>query len=108
MLFAVAVVLAVFVLPYPWGLVAIGVGAALDLGETGAFLWWSKRRRAAVGAEALVGKPGVAMADLWPEGQVKVAGEIWNARCEGGCDAGTDVVVRGLEGLTLLVEPRAS
>ena len=28
------------------------------------------------------------MGDLWPEGQVKVNGEIWRARCDGGCDAG--------------------
>jgi len=36
---------------------------------------------------------------------VKVNGEIWSARCHGGCDAGTSVVVRAIDGLTLEVEP---
>lgn len=105
MLFTIALLLAIFVLPSPWGLVAVVVGGALDIAETGAFLWWSKRRRASVGVEALVGKAGVASTDLWPEGQVKIVGEIWKARCEGGCDAGTTVVVREVDGLTLVVDP---
>lgn len=105
MIFLVALLLAVFVLPAPWGLVAVAVGAALELTETGLFLWWSQRRSALVGVESLVGKRGVAVASLWPEGQVRVAGELWNARCRGGCDAGTPVVVRGVDGLTLEVEP---
>ena len=105
MLFAIAVLLAIFVLPQPWGLVAVALGAVLDISETGLFLWWSKRRRALVGVEVLVGKKGVAVGDLWPEGQVKVNGELWRARCDGGCDAGTAVVVRRIDGLTLEVEP---
>ena len=104
-LFVIGILLATFVLPQPWGLVAIGVGAALDIAETGGFLWWSKRRRAVVGVETLVGKRGVAVRDLWPEGQVKVGGEIWKARCEGGCNAGNQVIVREVDGLMLVVEP---
>jgi membrane protein implicated in regulation of membrane protease activity len=53
----------------------------------------------------MVGKRGVTVSDLWPEGQVKVSGEIWKARCEGGCEVGTAVVVRAIDGLTLEVEP---
>jgi len=105
MLFLIALVLAIFVLPSPWGIVAVVVGAVLDFGETGLFLWWSRRRRAAVGVQTLVGKTGVTVGDLWPVGQVKVDGEIWRARCEGGCDAGTAIVVLGVEGLTLDVKP---
>ena len=45
------------------------------------------------------------MSELWPDGQVKVDGEIWRARCAGGCDAGTTVVVRSVDGLTLVVDP---
>jgi membrane protein implicated in regulation of membrane protease activity len=52
-----------------------------------------------------VGKTGVAVSNLWPEGQVKVGGEIWRARCAGRCDAGASVVVRSVEGLTLVVDP---
>lgn len=105
MLFLIGVLLAVFVLPSPWGLVAIAVGGILDIAETGAFIWWSKRRSATVGIESLVGKRGVAVDALWPEGQVKLGGEIWKARCDGGCDPGTAVVVREVRGLTLIVDP---
>lgn len=105
MLFAIALLLAIFVLPSPWGLAAVVVGGALDIAETGIFMWWSKRRRAVVGVESLVGKTGIASSDLWPEGQVRIAGELWKARCDGGCDVGTRVVVRSVEGLTLVVDP---
>ena len=40
-----------------------------------------------------------------PEGQVRVAGELWQARCEAGAGAGDEVVVREVDGLTLVVEP---
>ena len=105
MLLLIGVLLAIFVLPSPWGLVAIAVGAALDITETGLFIWWSKRRKVTVGIDSLVGKTGVSVGELWPDGQVKVNGEIWNARCNGGCEAGTKVVVRAVDGLTLEVDP---
>jgi len=101
----IAILLAVFVLPPPWGIVAVAAAGLLETGETYLWLRWSRRRRAAVGVEALIGRAGVATTDLWPEGQVKVDGELWQARCEGGADAGTRVVVTGIEGLTLTVEP---
>ena len=104
MLLFVGIFLAVFVLPSPWGLVAVVVGGVLDLAETSFFFWWSKRRRAAVGVESLVGRSGIASTDLWPEGQVRIAGETWRARCDGRCDVGTKVVVRAIEGLTLVVD----
>jgi membrane-bound serine protease (ClpP class) len=101
----ISILLALFVLPAPWGLVAVAVGAMLEIAETALFLWWSNRRKATVGVESMVGKRGVVVNDLWPEGQIKVAGELWRARCEGGCESGTDVVIRGVDGLTLVVEP---
>jgi membrane-bound serine protease (ClpP class) len=100
-----AVLLALFVLPSPWNAIVVIAAAVVDIVETGLFVWWSKRRRAAVGAEALIGKSAVAVTDLWPEGQVRVDGELWQARCAGGADAGTRVVVRAIKGLTLEVGP---
>jgi membrane-bound serine protease (ClpP class) len=104
-LFLIALLLAIFFLPSPWGLVVVVVAAVVDLTEIGVGLWWSRRRKATVGSEALIGETGVAVGDLWPDGQVKVNGEIWRARCDGGCDAGTAIVVRAIDGLTLEVEP---
>ena len=105
MLVLIAIALAIFVLPSPWGLVAVVVAAVVDIIETGLFIWWSKRRKATVGVDSLVGKVAVASSNLWPEGQVKINGELWQARCAGGCDAGTRVVIRAIDGLLLVVEP---
>lgn len=99
-----AVLLAVFVLDPPWDVAVVAAGAALELTETGFLIWWSKRRRAVVGAEALVGRRAVVAADCMPDGQVRVAGELWGARCEAGAGAGDEVVVTAVDGLTLEVE----
>ena len=40
-----------------------------------------------------------------PLGEVRVRGEIWQARCDRGAGAGDMVRITGLDGLTLLVEP---
>lgn len=104
-LFLIALVLAIFLLPSPWGLVTVVVALVVDVLEVTVGLWYSKRRRASVGTDSLVGATGVAIGELLPDGQVKVNGEIWRARCEIGCDAGTAVVVRAVDGLTLEVEP---
>jgi membrane-bound serine protease (ClpP class) len=107
MLTIVAVVLALTVLPSPWGLVAV-VGAALvDVGETWFFVRWSKRRRATVGVETLVGRTAVVVRALTPRGQVKVDGEVWEARAEYDLLPGDEVVVRAVDGLVLEVEPPA-
>lgn len=105
MLFLIGLLLAIFVLPSPWGLVAVVVAGMLDIAETWLFVRWSKRRRATVGVQTLVGRTGVAVGQLWPAGQVRIDGEIWQARCDGGCDPGTAVVVRSVEGLILVVDP---
>jgi membrane protein implicated in regulation of membrane protease activity len=104
-LFLIALLLAIFLLPSPWGFVVVAVALVIDVVEISVGLWYSKRRRATVGTDTLVGMTGVAIGDLFPEGQVKVNGEIWRARCEAGCDAGAAVVIRAVNGLTLEVEP---
>ena len=104
-LFLIALLLAIFLLPSPWGLVVVVVALVLDVTEVTVGIWYSKRRRASVGTNTLVGATGVAIGELLPEGQVRVNGEIWQARCGAGCDAGAAVVVRAVDGLTLEVEP---
>lgn len=99
-----AIVLAIVLLDSPWNWVVIAVGFAWELGETALLFWWSKRRRAVVGAEALVGRRALVSADCEPAGQVRVAGEIWGARCEAGARVGDEVVVREVRGLLLVVE----
>jgi membrane-bound serine protease (ClpP class) len=76
---------------------------AIELGEAGFWIRLSRRRRPAIGAEALVGAEGVATSECRPRGQVRVRGERWQAVCADGADAGDAVVVEGVSGLTLQV-----
>ena len=100
MLLLGGILLAVFVVPWPWGIATVIGGGLLDITESLVLLRWSKRRRSPVGAEALVGRTAVVA----NSGQVRVAGELWEARSTCPLVAGEEVVVRSVDGLTLLVE----
>jgi membrane protein implicated in regulation of membrane protease activity len=105
-LLVVAILAAVFWLPPVWGIAAVVGATAVELAEIGVFIWYSKRRRVTTGAEGLVGTIGVAVTDCEPEGQVRVEGELWKARCAEGARAGDRIVVEGIESaLTLVVAP---
>ena len=99
-----AIVLALFVLPAPWGLVAIAAALVVEVGETAFWVWLSKRRRPQVGAEALIGARAEVVSPCRPIGSVRVAGELWRARCDAGADRGDVVRICALDGLTLTVE----
>jgi membrane protein implicated in regulation of membrane protease activity len=99
-----AILLAVFVLPPVWGIVAVVLGALVEAGETAFWIRLSRRRKVQVGAETLIGAPAVVVTDCRPDGQVRLSGEIWAAHCDEGADAGEAVVVTARYGLTLVVE----
>jgi membrane protein implicated in regulation of membrane protease activity len=99
MLLLGGILLAVFVVPWPWGIATVLGGGLLDIGESLALLRWSKRRRSPVGAEALVGQHAVVTSP----GQVRVAGELWEFRSDEPLAVGEEVVVRSVDGLTLEV-----
>jgi membrane-bound serine protease (ClpP class) len=99
-----AVLLAVFVLPAPWGLVAVAGGLIVEVGEAVFWVRWSRRRRSTVGAEALIGAAARVVEPCRPLGRVRVQGELWRARCERGADVGDTVHVAAVDGLTLLVD----
>ena len=61
-----------------------------------------RRRRAVVGAEAMIGAEAVALGDGW----VRVGGERWRARAEARLAAGDPVEVVAVEGLTVVVRRR--
>ena len=103
MALVVALLLAFFVLDEPWDVLVVVGAIVLEVGEIFFWFWYSKRRHVQVGAETLIGRPGVVITECRPLGQVRVDGEIWAARCVSGADVGTAVHVEGLEGLTLRV-----
>jgi membrane protein implicated in regulation of membrane protease activity len=103
-LLLLAILAAIFLLPAPWSYVAVIVAAVIEIAEIKLFLWYSRRRHVTTGAEALSGLTGTVVEACRPLGQIRVAGELWRARCEDGADVGDSVVVEKLEpGLTLLV-----
>ena len=66
-----------------------------------------QRRRAATGAEALVGKVAVAKTPLDPKGTVLVDGEHWTAVIDSGkVEPGEEVTITKVEGMKLLVTTR--
>jgi membrane protein implicated in regulation of membrane protease activity len=103
MLLLGGILLAVFVVPWPWGVVTVAVGGLLDIGESFAFVKWSRRRRSTVGVETLVGQTAVVATRT----QVRVAGELWAARSDEPLRAGDEVEVAAVDGLTLEVSRRS-
>ena len=93
---------------HPW--VAVGVG--LGFGSITAFLvrlaWRARRRKARLGADALVGSEASAMEPLSPEGHVLVDGEIWRAVASEAVPKGTKLRVVGHEQFLLRVAPAGS
>ena len=88
----------------PW--LAAGAGAAL----VGASAWLlrvvAKARRgvALMGPEALIGRVGVAVSELSPDGIVRIEGELWSAHAGAApVRAGEEVQVVRAEGVTLEV-----
>ena len=95
--------LAIFVLPSPWGIVAVVAGGLIDVAESLALLRWSRRRRAATGVETLIGRTAVVSSPT----QVRVAGELWEAISDVPLVPGESVQVTGVDGLTLRVSLRS-
>jgi len=63
----------------------------------------ARHRRAATGAEGMVGRHGQVIAWSDAEGRVLVAGEIWRAEGHQPLEVGDEVVVRAVRGLTVEV-----
>jgi membrane protein implicated in regulation of membrane protease activity len=87
----------------PWGVPLVAAAAAVEVAESLFWIWFSKRRRATVGPEALVGRTARVVRTCRPLGYVRLDGELWQARCAEGADRGTEVRVTALDGLTLIV-----
>ena len=105
MVLAIAIILAVFLLPSPWNIVVLVLGIVGEIFEITYGRRLARRMRAQTGAEALVGKEAEVVETCRPDGKVRVQGELWQARCEEGVDVGGTVRVTAVRGLTLDVVP---
>src|SRR5436190_4911929 len=104
MLILLAIALLI-VLPSPWNVVAFLVGVPVWIVELLAWNRTVKHRRRVVGAQTLKGRDAIVSTACRPIGQVRLDGEIWEARCDAGAAPGDTVRVIGREALTLLVAP---
>ena len=105
MLLILTLVLALLYLTWPWNATAIAAAAAWEVSEAVVSIRYSRRGRARVGVETLVGETASVITPLTPDGQVKVNGEIWHAHSEREALVGETVTIRAVNGLTLEVEP---
>lgn len=104
MLIFLAVAL-LLILSSPWNLIAFLVLLPLWVLELFGWNRTTKRHRKAVGAETLIGREAVVSEPCRPVGQVRLDGEIWEARCDAGASPGDRVRITGRQRLTLIVEP---
>ncbi len=89
----------------------LGLWIALAVIVVGAFLWFAidrtvkaHRAQAYWGREELAGKRAIVKTALNPKGLVFYDGELWSAEAESGTvEAGQEVVIKRVEGLTLVV-----
>ena len=99
-------IVGLFLLPMPWAAVGIVVALAVEVAEYWGWVWFLRRYRVQTGVEAMPGTVGEVVVACDPEGRVRVRGELWWARSSEPLERGARVVVRGVDGLTLEVEPR--
>ncbi|HVN62453.1 MAG TPA: NfeD family protein [Gaiellaceae bacterium] len=104
MVFLISILIAVFVVPQEWAIPVVLLGGLVEVAEALLVVHYSRRRRAVVGAETMIGRRARVDTPCLPTGQVLLDGERWAARCDGGAAAADTVIVRGLEDLTLIVE----
>jgi membrane-bound serine protease (ClpP class) len=86
------------------------VGAGIGFGAISFGLAWialrARRGKVLTGPQAMLGAIAVAQTPLTPNGQVEIRGELWQASLRGQASlpAGASVLVRSVDGLTLIVE----
>jgi membrane-bound ClpP family serine protease len=97
------VLLAIFVVPAPWGQLLVGGALLWEIVENLAWVWYSMRTPPAIGREAMIGLPVTAVSACVPEGWVRLGGERWKARCSEGAGAGGSLVVEAVDRITRLI-----
>ena len=88
-----------------WGMVGLWVVKDVILFP---FVWRSYDQDRLGDANSMVGLHGVAKDRLAPSGYVEVHGEMWQAKVMEGAppvQSGESIRVRGIRGLTLIVQP---
>jgi membrane protein implicated in regulation of membrane protease activity len=103
----IAIFLAYFAPSTTWSVVILTLGV---VGEVGEIVWGrrlARRWRPKTGPTTMVGRTAEVVSPLRPRGQVRIDGELWEARSTAAAGSGERVRIDGIEGLTLVVTPEA-
>lgn len=103
MFLLLALLLFIF-LPSPWDVIGGVASGALGILEV---VYWQRRMRrekVQTGVENLIGATGETTDELAPSGNVRVLGELWEARSSSELPRGAPVRVVAVHGLILEVE----
>jgi membrane-bound serine protease (ClpP class) len=88
------------------------LAVSIPLGIITAFLMSiamrARRNKIVTGEQGLIGEIGIAQTALTPVGKVFVHGELWDAVSTIPVQAGDQIVIRQIDGLTLRVDPMAA
>src|SRR5688572_23718884 len=97
-MFLLLALLLLFVLPSPWNVIGGLASGALGIVEV---VYWQRRMRRAkvqTGVENLLGATGDVTEELAPTGNVRVLGELWQARSISELSRGSRVRVVAVHG----------
>jgi membrane protein implicated in regulation of membrane protease activity len=102
-LIAGSILVAMLVLPPPWGPVLVSCAIICEIAEKAFWFRSTRRIPIAVGREAMIGLPVTVISPCQPEGRVQLLGERWKARCTAGAGLGEALVIEAVEQITLVV-----
>ncbi len=103
-MFLLLALLLLIVLPAPWNVIGGIASVALGVFEVAYWRRRMQREKIQTGVENLVGSTGEVTELLAPSGQIRVLGELWQARSSSELPPGSRVRVVAVRGLTLEVE----
>ncbi len=91
--------------PYFMGAVALLAGGATLLIATK--MYRLRQQPVRTGSDEMVGSPGKVLDWSGDRGEIRVQGEVWQARAQAPLEPGRAVRVTAMEGMTLVVEPQS-
>lgn len=103
-MFLLLALLLLVVLPSPWNVVGALASGALFVLEIGYWQRRVRRQKVHTGVENLLGATGEVTEPLARLRQIRVMGELWQARSSSDITPGSHVRVLGVDGLVLEVE----
>jgi membrane-bound serine protease (ClpP class) len=107
-LLLIALLLTLFVLPAPWGVIVVLVALGIEVLEIIFWRRFLRRYRISAGPETLIGMLAEVVEPCQPDGRVRLRGELWKARASRPAKIGARVRVTEVVGLTVHVTPEES